>query len=96
MRRKPKYYKHGVQREKMYGGKTKKYYRLLGKGLKERDMKSWYILQFISEIGIWTMAEKETRTQWTTFFTYMSNFISLCGPAAHYDLKLRTEHLPNM
>ena len=65
-----------------YGVKTKKYYRLCS----EKALKSArYTVILISEISIWTMAEKETRTKWNIFSqVYVFPF---CGPAAHYDLK---------
>lgn len=67
MSRKPKNYKHGLQRE-MYGGRPKILRTLLGKGLKKSEIKTGYILQFISEVVMWS----ETR-----FPTYISNFTSL-------------------
>ena len=75
MRRKRKHYKHDIQREKVRWEDPQILQTLLREGLKMREIKSWYFFQFISEISIWTMAEKKQEQSETRVPTYMSNFI---------------------
>ena len=67
MRRKHKQYTNGLQQEKSTVGRPRNITDSAQKRLKAAQDQIPIHIQFISEIGIWTMAEKETRTKWNTF-----------------------------
>ena len=96
MRRKRKYYKHGVQRENVRW-EDQEILQTVRKRLKEaRHEILIHSTVYLRDRYMNDGRKRNKNSVNHVFHVYVQFHFPFCGPAAHYDLKLRTEHLPNM